>query len=173
MENKNIVLTGMPGAGKSTVGVLLAKALRMPFIDTDLLIQKQENCYLQELLDSRGLDGFIKIEETVVLGLDVEGHVIATGGSVIYSEAAIRHLKAHGIVVYLNTKMYQLERRLKNARTRGIAMKNGQTLKMLYGERIPLYRRYADVEIDCSKKHIETIVTEISQKIKNFYWINE
>lgn len=168
MDNRNIVLIGMPGAGKSTVGVLLAKALRMPFIDTDLLIQNQENCYLQELLDSRGLEGFIKIEEDIVLGLDVESHVIATGGSVIYSEAAIRHLKAHGIVVFLDTKMYQLERRLKNARTRGIAMKNGQTLETLYIERVPLYRRYADIEIDCSRKHIETIVTEISQKIKNF-----
>ena len=168
MDNKNIVLIGMPGAGKSTAGVLLAKALRMPFIDTDLLIQKQENCYLQELLDLRGLDGFIKIEEDIVLGLDVESHVIATGGSVIYSDAAIRHLKTHGIVVFLDTKMYQLVRRLKNAKTRGIAMKYGQTLEALYSERVPLYRKYADIEIDCSRKHIETIVTEISQKIKNF-----
>ena len=173
MDNKNIVLIGMPGAGKSTAGVLLAKSLKMPFIDTDLLIQKQENRYLQELLDSRGIDEFIKIEEGIVLGLDVKSYVIATGGSVIYSDTAMRHLKAHGIVVFLNSKMYQLERRLKNAKTRGIAIKSGQTLEMLYSERIPLYRRYADVEIDCSKKHIETIVTEISQKIKNFYWINE
>jgi shikimate kinase len=114
------------------------------------------------------LDGFIEIEESIVLGLDVESHVIATGGSVIYSEAAMRHLKAHGIVVFLNTKMYQLERRLKNAKTRGIAMKNGQTLQMLFGERTPLYRKYADIDIDCAKKHIEAIVTEISQKIKIF-----
>ncbi|HEX2945382.1 MAG TPA: shikimate kinase [Clostridia bacterium] len=173
MENKNIVLIGMPGAGKSTVGVLLAKALRMPFIDTDLLIQKQENCYLQELLDLRGADGFIKVEENVILGLDSENSVIATGGSVIYSEAAMSHLKTHGLVIFLDTKMYQLERRLKNSKTRGIAMKNGQTLEMLYSERLPLYMKFADMKIDCSKKHIETIVAEISQKIKNFYWVNE
>lgn len=168
MEDKNIVLIGMPGAGKSTVGVLLAKALKRPFIDTDLLIQMQEKCYLQELLDRRGQGGFIKIEERVILGIDETGHVIATGGSVVYSEAAMRHLKAHGVIVFLNAKIYQLERRLKNAKTRGIAMKNGQTLEMLYDERIPLYRKYTDIEIDCSKKHIETIVADISQKIKNF-----
>lgn len=165
MGNKNIVLVGMPGAGKSTVGVLLAKALKMPFIDTDLLIQQQENCYLQELIDTRGLNEFIKIEENVVLGLDVENHIIATGGSVVYSEAAVLHLKASGFIVFLNTKVYQLERRLKNTSTRGIAMKNGQTLSTLYNERIPLYRKYADLEIDCSKKHIETIVLEIKNKI--------
>ena len=161
MPGKNIVLVGMPGAGKSTVGVLLAKAMRMPFIDTDLLIQQKENCYLQEIIDSRGLDEFMKIEERVVLGLDVQNHIIATGGSVIYSEAAIKHLKAAGVLVFLNTKMYQLERRLKNAHTRGIAMKNGQTLSTLFNERLPLYRKYMDIEIDCSKKHIETIVAEI------------
>jgi len=164
MGNKNIVLIGMPGSGKSTVGVLLAKALKMPFIDTDLLIQQQENCYLQELIDARGISEFIKIEEKVVLGLDVENHIIATGGSVVYSEAAMSHLKTSGVLVFLNTKMYQLEHRLKNAHNRGIAMKSGETLTTLYNERIPLYIKYADFEIDCSKKHIETIVSEI----KNF-----
>jgi shikimate kinase len=161
---KNIVLIGMPGAGKSTVGVLLAKALKMPFIDTDLIIQQKENCYLQELIDKRGLDEFMKIEEDVVLGLDLANHVIATGGSVIYSNSAICHLKKSGVLVFLNTKMYQLERRLKNVHTRGIAMKNGQTLTTLYNERLPLYREYTDIEIDCSKKHIETIVEEIKNK---------
>ena len=165
---KNVVLIGMPGAGKSTVGVLLAKALKMPFIDTDLLIQQKENCYLQELIDTRGLDEFMKIEEGVVLSLDVENHIIATGGSVIYSDSAIKHLKASGVLIFLNTKMYQLERRLKNAHTRGIAMKNGQTLSTLYNERIPLYRKYLDIEIDCSKKHIETIVEEIKNKFLTF-----
>lgn len=161
MKKNNIILIGMPGAGKSTVGVLLAKALKMPFIDTDLLIQQQENCYLQELIDARGINEFIKIEENVMLGLDVKNHVIATGGSVIYSEAAVKHLKASGVLVFLNTKMYQLEHRLKNVHTRGIAMKNGQTLSTLFDERMPLYKKYSDLEIDCSKKRIETIVTEI------------
>jgi len=165
MENRNIVLIGMPGAGKSTIGVLLAKVLKMPFIDTDLLIQQRENCYLQELIDTRGIQEFIKIEENIVLELDVHNHIIATGGSVIYSEAAIMHLKASGYFIYLDTKMYQLEHRLKNARKRGIAMKKGQTLAALYNERLPLYKKYADLEVDCSRKHIETIVSEIKNKI--------
>lgn len=167
MKNKNLVLIGMPGAGKSTLGVLLAKALKMPFIDTDLLIQKQENCYLQELIDARGIEGFIKLEEGIILGLDAENSVIATGGSVVYSESAIEHLKSNGVLVLLDTKMYQLERRLKNALTRGIAMKGAQTLSALYTERMPLYKKYADVEIDCSRKHIETIVSEIKEIFLN------
>lgn len=117
-DDRNLVLIGMPGAGKSTVGVLLAKALKMPFADTDILIQRQENSYLQELIEKHGIDGFIKIEENTVKDLDLRNHVIATGGSVVYSEAAMNHLKEHGIVFFLNAKMYQLERRLKNSRTR-------------------------------------------------------
>jgi len=165
MNTKNIVLIGMPGSGKSTAGVLLAKAMKMPFIDTDLLIQKQENCYLQELINTHGINEFIKIEEKVILGIDAENTVIATGGSVVYSESAVRHLKSNGILVFLNSKIYQLERRLKNMQTRGIAMKSGQTLSGLYNERLPLYKKYADIEIDCSKKHIETIVSEIKNKV--------
>ena len=93
MKKSNIVLVGMPGAGKSTIGVLLAKALKMPFIDTDLLIQQRENKYLQEIIDFQGLEAFIKIEESVILGLDVKGYIIATGGSVIYSMASTGHLQ--------------------------------------------------------------------------------
>lgn len=168
MNSKNIVLIGMPGAGKSTVGVLLAKALKMPFIDTDLLIQKQEDSYLQELIDRRGIDEFIQIEENVIVSLDVQNNVIATGGSAIYSDAAIKHLRANGILVLLDTKMYQLERRLKNTQTRGIAMKGHQSLASLYNERMPLYKKHADLVIDCSKKHIETIVLEIKEKVNCF-----
>ncbi len=163
-ENKNLVLIGMPGAGKSTVGVLLAKALKMPFADTDLLIQRQENSYLQDLIEKNGIEGFIKIEERIVMELDLTNHVIATGGSVIYSSAAMDRLKSGGVLFFLNTKMYQLERRLKNIHTRGIAMQPGQSVTALYEERMPLYKKYADVEIDCSKKHIETIITEIKEK---------
>lgn len=165
MENKNIILIGMPGAGKSTIGNMLAKDLKIPFIDTDLLIRQKVNCSLQELIDTHGIQEFIKIEESIVLGLDVCNHIIATGGSVIYSEAAVMHLKASGYLIFLDTKMYQLERRLMNTRSRGIAMKKGQTLAALYNERIPLYKKYADLEIDCSKKHIETIISEIKNKI--------
>ena len=132
IDNKNIVLIGMPGAGKSTIGVLLAKAMRMPFIDTDLLIQQMENSYLQDIINTRGIDEFIKIEENVILELNVSNHIIATGVSVVYSNAAVQYLKTAGILVFLNTKMYQLERRLKNAQSRGIAMKEGQSLSTLY-----------------------------------------
>ncbi|HOQ06861.1 MAG TPA: shikimate kinase [Clostridiales bacterium] len=162
--DRNLVLIGMPGAGKSTVGVLLAKALKMPFTDTDTLIQRQENGYLQELIEKHGIEGFIKIEENTVKNLDLTSHVIATGGSVVYSEAAMAHLKTRGIIFFLDAKLYQLERRLKNISTRGIAMIPGQSLGSLYMERLPLYRRYADVEIDCSGKQIETIVSEIRDK---------
>lgn len=163
-EKTNLVLIGMPGAGKSTVGVLLAKALKMPFVDTDLLIQRHENCYLQELIEKQGIDGFIRTEERIVTELDLTDHVIATGGSVIYSRPAVDHLKAGGILFFLNCRMYQLERRLRNIKTRGIAMQPGQTVEDLYRERMPLYKKYADVEIDCSRKHIETIVIEIKEK---------
>jgi len=165
--NKNVVLIGMPGAGKSTVGVLLAKAMKMPFIDTDLLIQDKHGCFLQELVDAHGFEAFIKIEESVILSLNVTNHIIATGGSVVYSEAAMNHLKSSGILVFLDTKLYQLERRLKNVHKRGIAMKGNQTLASLHEERFPLYNKYADIRIDCAKKHIETIVSEIKNKLKN------
>ena len=164
MKKTNIILIGMPGAGKSTVGVLLAKALKKPFIDTDLLIQQRENSFLQEIINGRGIDEFIRIEEEVVLGIDAADHIIATGGSVIYSENSIRHLKSIGVMVFLNLKLYQLEKRLKNISTRGIAMKSGQTISGLYSERQPLYKKHSEIEIDCSRKHIETIVSEIINK---------
>lgn len=166
--DKNLILIGMPGAGKSTVGVLLAKALKMPFTDTDILIQRQENSYLQELIEKHGTEGFIEIEENTVRSLDLRNYVIATGGSVVYSEAAMSHLKSHGVVFFLNARLYQLERRLKNSATRGIAMLPGQTLGSLYRERLPLYRKYADFEIDCARKHIETIVSEIKEIFLDF-----
>jgi shikimate kinase len=161
MISKNVVLIGMPGAGKSTVGPMLAKALEMPFIDTDQLIRNQEKNSLQELINKKGMDGFIRIEEKVILDLKVENHVIATGGSAVYSKAAISHLKSGGIVIFLNAKPYQLARRIKNPGRRGIAMKGGQTLEELYRERLPLYRKYADIEINCAGKHINTVISDI------------
>lgn len=160
----NIILTGMPGAGKSTIGVILAKAAKRPFIDTDLLIQQRENRFLQEIIDSEGIEAFIKIEEEVILGIIAENHIVATGGSVVYSNRAMEHLKNTGIVVYLQLKPYQLERRIRNMKTRGIALKSGQTLIDLYRERAPLYKKYADIVIDCSHKHLETIIKEIKDK---------
>ena len=164
MKN-NIVLIGMPGAGKSTIGVILAKALKRPFTDTDLLIQEKENRYLQDIINSDGLDAFIKIEESTITALNVENHIIATGGSVVYSKASMDHLKRNGIIVFLNLKFSILQHRIKNIKTRGIALKSGQTLNGLYEERTPLYKSYADIVIDCSHKHIESIVDEISTSI--------
>lgn len=161
MINRNVVLIGMPGAGKSTVGPMLAKALKMPFIDTDQLIRSQEKSSLQELISKKGMDGFIRIEEKVILNLKVENHIIATGGSAVYSEAAINHLKSGGTVIFLNAKPYQLARRIKNVGKRGIAIKSGQTLEELYRERLPLYRKYSDIEINCAGKHINAIISDI------------
>lgn len=168
MKKSNIVLIGMPGAGKSTVGVLLAKALKMPFADTDLLLQQQQSLHLQEIINNSGLDSFLRLEEKLVTGLNLENHVIATGGSVIYSEPAILHLKKKGLLIYLHLKYYQIERRINNITTRGIAMQQDQTLSDLYRERVPLYKKHAEITIDCSRKHIESIVAEIIEKVKNF-----
>ena len=166
MDKSNLVLIGMPGAGKSTIGVILAKRMKMPFIDTDLLIQQRENRFLQDIIDSDGLERFLSIEEDTLLQIHAERHVIATGGSVVYSDRAMKHLAGSGKVVYLKLKFYQVERRIKNMESRGIAMSKGQRLLDLYREREPLYEKYADMIIDCSGKHIETIISEIRENFQ-------
>jgi len=165
MGKNNVILIGMPGAGKSTIGVLLAKALKMPFLDTDLLIQQREGRYLQEIINSSGIDNFLRLEEAVVLSLDTNRHVISTGGSVVYSPASMEHLKSMGTVFYLKLKFEKLKKRLRRAETRGIVMKPGQNLFDLFRERTPLYEKYADIVIDCSHKHIDTIVNEIKSHV--------
>lgn len=165
-KSKNIVLIGMPGAGKSTIGVLLAKALGMSFIDTDLVIQEREGKLLQEIIDLYGLDEFLKKEENAIVSLNCKSTVIATGGSVVYSEKAMNHLKQNAIVIYLKIEYKEIERRIKNISTRGIAMNKGQSLLDLYNERIPLYERYADIVIDCSGKGMEKIIQEIIKMLK-------
>ena len=164
---RNIVLLGMPGAGKSTVGVLLAKALGMPFIDTDLIIQESAGMLLQDIIDTRGIDHFLSVEERVLLNLNVKNHVIAPGGSVIYSTAVVRHLKAHGVLVYLQLPLSEIEKRLNNIRSRGIVIKKDQKLNDLFAERAPLYEKYADLIIDCEGKDMERIVSEIIDFIHN------
>ncbi len=161
MKKGDIVLIGMPGAGKSTVGVLLAKTLGMSFIDTDLLIQEKEGWLLQDIIDRDGIKKFLKIEENVVLQVDAENSVIATGGSVIYSKNVINHLKERGKLIYLKLGYDEIERRINNISSRGIAIGKDQKLIDLYNERIVWYEKYADIIIDCSDATIEDVVQKI------------
>lgn len=140
----------MPGAGKSTIGVLLAKALSRDFVDTDLLIQAAEERGLQEMIDSDGLDDFLAIEERHILALNAHGAVIATGGSVVYSEEAMRHLKLNGTVVYLQLPLSDLEARITDMDSRGVVIAPWQSLTDLYHERLPLYEHFADITIGCA-----------------------
>jgi len=159
--DRNVVLIGMPGAGKSTCGVLLAKVTGRPFIDTDVWIQTLEGCRLQEIIDGRGLPAMRAVEEQRVLELDVRGHVVATGGSVVYSEPAMRHLKAAGEVVFLEVGVAALHARLGDAAERGIVRAPGQSFDELYAERLPLYRRYADHIVDCNGLDHEGVVEQV------------
>jgi len=160
---KNIVLVGMPGAGKSTVGVVLSKAMGMDFIDTDLLIQKEEGKLLQEIIDGKGIEEFLRIEERVALKLQVSNSVIATGGSIVYSHEAMEHLRENSTVIYLKLPCQIIHERLSNMKSRGIAMGQGQTLLSLYQERCPLYESYADIFLDCEGKSVEDIITCIQE----------
>ena len=163
-SDHNLVLIGMPGVGKSTVGVLLAKALSRDFTDTDLYIQSRECRRLQEILDGHGRDIFLTLEERYVLTLDLQGHVIATGGSVVYSAPAMEHLANGGVIVQLDPPFDQLERRINNLAIRGVVMAAGQTLRTLYEEREPLYRRYADLTVPCEGLgHDETVLAIIDR----------
>lgn len=158
---KNLVLIGMPGAGKSTIGVLLSKAINMPFIDTDLIIQQNQNKLLQEIIEEQGIDIFLSIEEKAILQLKSKGNIIATGGSVVLSEKGIKHLKDNGIVIYLKLPYREVEHRIHNITTRGIVMKKGKTLLQIYDERVPLYEKYADKTLICMGKNMEQIVEEL------------
>lgn len=158
-------MTGMPGAGKSTVGVVLAKRLGCRFVDSDLVIQDRYNKLLYELIDEYGVDGFLKIENDVNASLDLRGAVIATGGSVVYGREAMEHLRQIGKVVYLKLPYEEVAERLGDLNARGVTLREGQTLKYLYEERTPLYEKYAHVTIDCSGKLLREVVVEIARKL--------
>lgn len=145
----NIILIGMPGSGKSTVGVILAKLMSRTFIDTDLIIQTSQNRSLQDIVDKKGHMALRKIEEEILLGLNCSNSIIATGGSAVYSHAAISHLKSNGIAVFLNVDHTELEARIHNFETRGLAKRPDQNLNDLFRERLDLYKKYSDVTIDC------------------------
>ena len=155
MKMENIVLIGMPGVGKSTIGVVLAKVLGYQFLDSDLLIQKQERKKLYQIINEKGLEGFMKVEDRVNASIAAEKTVISTGGSVVYCDNAMKHLKSIGTVVYLKLPLDELSKRLGNLRGRGVLLKEGQTLENLYEERVPLYEKYADITVDCSCQCLE------------------
>lgn len=162
---KNMVLIGMPGAGKSTIGVVLAKTLGFTFIDSDLVIQKRENRLLQEIIDDIGMEKFLDIEKEAVLSIDVSKSIIATGGSVIFRHETMEHLKELGDIIYLKVSYEEIERRVNNITTRGIAMAKGHTLKDVYDQRVELYEKYANIVINCDDKNLEEIVKDIKDSI--------
>ena len=164
----NIVLIGMPGSGKSTLGVLLAKALGYSFIDTDLIISRMAEKPLQRILDEDGLESFLKLEQKVGRELECDTTVVATGGSMVLSEQAMQNLKSHGRVVYINVPLNEIKKRVTNITTRGIVFRKGETLDDVYRERTPLYHMYADVVVDfcdINDNSIESTVESIMQKI--------
>ena len=166
MNRDNIILIGMPGVGKSTIGIVLAKVLGYQFVDADLLIQEAEGKLLSELIEEYGTDGFIEIENRVNSQIQTHRSVIATGGSVIYGKEAMEHLKSIGTVVYLKQNLRVLQRRLRNIKGRGVVLKEGQTLVDLYKERTVLYEKYADITVDQYKQTIQQTLKAVQEALK-------
>ena len=162
---KNIILIGMPSAGKSTVGVIVAKNRGMYFVDTDVLLQTQQGRLLQDIINEDGIETFLKLEERAILSLNCENTVIATGGSVIYSEKAMMHLKKNGIVIYLYIDMKTVNKRLKNIKTRGVVLSPGQNLEEVFITRTPLYEKFADNIINCSEYSIDSTIDTLNQRL--------
>ena len=158
---KNIVLIGMPACGKSTLGVVLAKTLGRGFIDTDLIIQQQQKRLLQDIINTDGLEHFLDCERDAVMSVICENCVIATGGSVVFRDDAMRHLKENGTVVFIDVPVEMLEARLSNIRTRGIAAAKGETVAEIYSERLPYYKKYADIVLTANGDNIEQSVEEL------------
>lgn len=160
----NIILIGMPGSGKSTVGVVLAKKLGLHFLDSDLVIQERTGKLLYQLIEECGEEGFVLLENQINASIQACDTVIATGGSAVYGQEAMAHFKEMGQVVYLRLPYEELEERLGDLHERGVVLKPGFTLRNLYEERTPLYEQYADLIIECSGKSIPQVINEISGK---------
>lgn len=165
---KNIILIGMPGCGKSTVGVILAKVLGYQFIDSDLLIQEQEQCLLKDIIERDGLNGLIAVEEQVNSDILTDRSVIATGGSVIYGAKAMEHLREIGTVVYIRLNYDTIADRLDNIKQRGVVFKEGQSLESLYEERCPLYEKYAHIIVDAEDLSMEELMEKIAVEVSDF-----
>ena len=167
MKKDNVILIGMSGAGKSTLGVLLAKAVGKDFTDTDIAIQQKEGRLLQDIIDTDGIDYFMQVEEDIVSALSFKNSVIATGGSVVYSEKIMASLMKDAVSVYLYVPYEELAARVKNISKRGIVMRSGSTYEDVYNERLPLYEKYADITVDCSVMDIEQCVEKIVMQLNN------
>lgn len=164
---KNVVMVGMPGSGKSTIGVILAKSLGFDFVDTDLVICKREGKKLQEIIDTEGLEKFLEIEQQVGEEISPVNSVVATGGSMILSDEAMKNLKKDGIVVYVEVSPEILKKRITNMKTRGIAFKKGETLEDIFRVRTPLYEKYADITITADENTVpEDCVNQIVERIE-------
>ncbi len=169
LKGNNLIFIGMPGSGKSTNGVVLAKALGCNFLDADILIQNEKGMRLDEILDAFGTDGFNKIEEEVLSGIELRDTVIATGGSAVYGEKAMEHLRNIGTVIYLEIAYDDLKKRLGDLKKRGVSIKEGQTLYDLYMERKPLYERYADVTVNVTNQSIRESIDKIKKELAKLY----
>ena len=165
MRKDNIVLIGMPASGKSTAGVILAKVLGKKFIDTDLVIQEREKALLSEIIKDKGVAGFMKIEEEAILSVDVKNTVIATGGSAVYGEKAMEHLKENGTVVYLKVEKDELFKRLTDIKERGVVLREGETIEEMFDSRSVLYEKYADIIIEERDSTIEETIRKIQNEL--------
>ena len=166
----NIVLIGMPGVGKSTIGVILAKILAYHFLDSDLVIQEREERRLHEIIKEEGTEGFLRIENDVNASLDVKRTIIATGGSAVYGKEAMEHLREIGTVVYLSLPFEEIDKRLSDIKGRGVVLREGQTLKDLYEERKVLYEQYADIQIDETGLNVEETINAILKSRDTNKW---
>ena len=169
MKKNNIILIGMPGAGKSTVGVILAKRIGFHFIDTDLLIQAQEKCRLQQIIDTQGLENFRKIEEQMLLELHTEHSIIATGGSVVYSEKGLEALGKTGLLIYIQVSLTALQKRVADMGQRGLVMAKEQTFEQLYQERTPLYEKFTKLTISGEGINAEQVAAMIEKEIERLW----
>ncbi|ODM25425.1 shikimate kinase [Acetivibrio mesophilus] len=167
MKKGNIVLIGMPSSGKTTIGEPLAKTLGMGFVDTDKIIMDKEKRQLRDIVNQDGLEKFLEIQQSALMSLDVNNHVISTGGSVVYNESAMEYLKKNSIVVYLKLEFDEIKKRLSSGRR--LARDNNKSFEDTYRERVPLYEKYADITIDCSSKSVLSIVEEIKDVYESKY----